>query len=353
MSRQAGGRQDRLEADLERGFTALESGDVDSAATCLERCQRIDRQRPEVIALAAALADARGEAEEALGHYRALIALTPDDPMPRICAARLELRDLGDPDTALETVEAAFDFIDEERDLIEAVIVRAEALVLTDDLDAARAALGELSTSVIDDGELALDLADLALAAEDPSLAARWIEIARKDESLKADAMHLLGRIHEARLDASGGANGEDARTSREAMIAAWQEVRVLDAAAPPGPVSISDDEVERIALATLDELPPDVRAKLGNVPILIDDLPSEALVADGLDPRLLGLFSGTPAHDDLAPTITNIMLFKRNLERVSVDLDQLADEIRITVLHETAHYFGLDEDDLERLGLD
>jgi predicted Zn-dependent protease with MMP-like domain len=34
-------------------------------------------------------------------------------------------------------------------------------------------------------------------------------------------------------------------------------------------------------------------------------------------------------------------------------DLDDLTEEVRITVLHETAHYFGLEEEDLERLGLD
>jgi predicted Zn-dependent protease with MMP-like domain len=87
----------------------------------------------------------------------------------------------------------------------------------------------------------------------------------------------------------------------------------------------------------------------------LIDDVPSEALVADGVDPRLLGLFQGTPMPDDgaLAPTITNILLFRQNLARACVDADHLAEEIRITVLHETAHYFGLDEADLEALGLD
>jgi predicted Zn-dependent protease with MMP-like domain len=90
-------------------------------------------------------------------------------------------------------------------------------------------------------------------------------------------------------------------------------------------------------------------------VPILIDDMPSEDIIADGFDPRLLGLFQGTPMPEDgaLAPTVTNILLFKRNLERFAEDEEHLAEEIRITVLHETAHYFGLDEDDLEALGLD
>ena len=43
----------------------------------------------------------------------------------------------------------------------------------------------------------------------------------------------------------------------------------------------------------------------------------------------------------------------RANLARACVDTDHLAEEIRITVLHETAHYFGLDEADLEALGLD
>lgn len=335
-------RQDRLSADLDRGFAALEAGEFAAAEACVERCRRIDRQNPDVVLLGAALADARGELDEALAQYREVAELRPDDAMPRICVARLELHHAGDPDAALETVEAAFELIDEEADLVEAVVVRTEALLAIGDTENARSSLAELASSVIDDGELALDLGELALAAEDPGGAARWAEIAQHTPALRADALHLLGRIHEAR----------DERTE---MIAAWQQVRELDAAAPPGPVSISDDELERIALDTLAELPADVRARLENVPILIDGAPSQDQVADGLDPRLLGLFQGTPMPEgsSAVPSVTNIVLYRTNLERAASDLDQLAEEVRITVLHETAHYFGLDEDDLEKLGLD
>jgi predicted Zn-dependent protease with MMP-like domain len=220
--------------------------------------------------------------------------------------------------------------------------VRTEALLATGDPDHARESLSELSTSVIDDPELALDLADLALAAEDLDGARRWIEIARKENRLEPDALHLLGRICEAAGDHAG-------------TVAAWQQVRALDAALPAPQVSISDDEVERIATAALAELPAEVREKLERAPILIDDVPGEDLVAEGLDPRMLGVFSGTPMTEEgtAVPTVTNIRLFKTNLERAAVDLDHLAEEIRITVLHETAHYFGLDEEDLEAIGLD
>src|SRR5690606_22794642 len=94
------------------------------------------------------------------------------------------------------------------------------------------------------------------------------------------DALHLLGRVHEATED-------------RAAMIAAWQQVLALDRKAPAGELSVSEDELERIALAALAELPETVRTRLENVPILIDDLPSEEIVADGYDPRMLGIFQG------------------------------------------------------------
>ena len=336
-------RTERLLADLERGFTALEEGNFDAAAAIVERCRRIDRKNPDVVALAAGVADARGDADEAMAQYRTLAELRPDEPMPRICLARLTLHHEGDPDAALDHLEAAAELIDEEADLIEAVYVKTEALLAREELVEARATLAELATSVIEDGELALDLAELALAAEDAKACARWVDTARKvAPELEADALHVLGRAHELAGD-------------RPAMIAAWQEVRRRDLAAPPGEVRATEDEIEQIAADALGELPQHIREHLERVPVLIDDAPSEDLIADGIDPRLLGLFQGTPMPEDgaLAPTVTTILLFKRNLERIAEGAEHLAEEVRITVLHETAHYFGLDEDDLEALGLD
>ncbi len=338
-------RTDRLLADLERGFLALEDGKLDAAASIVERCKRIDRKHPDVVALAAAVADASGDPETALENYRTLAELRPDDPMPRICIARIELHDIGDAAAALDTVEAAFAFIDEEADLIEAIYLKAEALIATDQLASAREALNELATSAIDDVELAFDLAELCLAAEDAPAALRWVEIAKQalpgDPGLEADVLHLVGRVHELNND-------------QEAMIVAWQQVRKLDLAVLSGELAITEDEIEKIALATLAELPEKVRTHLEKVPILIDDIPSEDIVADGWDPRILGLFQGTPMPEDSGtPHVTTILLFKKNLERSCTDAEHLAAEIRITVLHETAHYFGLDDDDLEKIGLD
>jgi predicted Zn-dependent protease with MMP-like domain len=105
------------------------------------------------------------------------------------------------------------------------------------------------------------------------------------------------------------------------------------------------DDHVR----AALDELPPHLAAALTNVAVVV-----EAENAD--DPDLFGLYHGIPLPErgDMAgmPPDT-ISIYRIPLEESFPDPDELRDEIRITVLHELAHYFGLDESRLAELGYD
>jgi predicted Zn-dependent protease with MMP-like domain len=266
---------------------------------------------------------------------------------------------------------------------IDAALDQAWAAVDDDELDDAAQILEQLRDSDPDDpGVLDLEV-ELLLAAGDPEGALEtcqhWAEVDPDDPApaiaaaeiyyeefdepkraikiLKdvlgrgglsieeeADARWLLGTALDERRDHKGAA--------RE-----WLAVLRLDAAAEPDAPRMSHKRFEKVAEKALGELPGEVLEWLANVPILVDDRPSEALVLDGIDPRILGLFSGVPVPDQSVmggiPDAGVIHLFQRNLERDARDEEELADEIRITVLHETAHYFGYDEDDLERLGLD
>lgn len=103
------------------------------------------------------------------------------------------------------------------------------------------------------------------------------------------------------------------------------------------------DDHVR----AALDELPPDLAAGLENVAVVVEDEHPD-------DPDLLGLYHGVPLPErgDMAgmPPDT-ISIYRIPLEESFPDPDDLREEIRITVLHELAHYFGLDEDRIAGLG--
>jgi predicted Zn-dependent protease with MMP-like domain len=106
----------------------------------------------------------------------------------------------------------------------------------------------------------------------------------------------------------------------------------------------MSFDDVVRSAL---DMLPPHIAAALRNVAVVVEDENAE-------DPDLYGLFDGIPLTEGgPAPgeLPNRIAIYRRPLEADFPDEDVLRDEIRITVLHEFGHYFGLDEDRLSELG--
>ncbi len=159
----------------------------------------------------------------------------------------------------------------------------------------------------------------------------------------RADLQHLIGLACEELGD-------------REGMAAAWLETLRLDRESDDDTRALGAPEFERVVGDALDELPPAVLDHLRNVPVIADERPSAEMVADGTDPRLLGLFHGVPMPDEstLGPSsVGTIHLFARNIEAVCADEADLREQIRVTVLHETAHYFGFDEDGLRRLGLD
>jgi predicted Zn-dependent protease with MMP-like domain/Flp pilus assembly protein TadD len=118
-------------------------------------------------------------------------------------------------------------------------------------------------------------------------------------------------------------------------------------------PVPISEKDMLRVARETLSDLPEEFRDVVESVPIIVDDFPSREFVLENptLGPQILGLFTGN-AHHAHHPMPTAIMLFRKNLEKIVGDRDELEMEIRKTLLHEIGHYLGLDEEDLKARGL-
>jgi predicted Zn-dependent protease with MMP-like domain/Flp pilus assembly protein TadD len=122
-------------------------------------------------------------------------------------------------------------------------------------------------------------------------------------------------------------------------------------------PVRLEGEEFERAARDALDNLPRSMREVVERVPVLIEDFPDEDVVERyEVSPQILGLFVGTPRTEaqvtDQPRDVDRILLFKKNLEKACRDRAELVEQIEITVRHEVGHYLGLDEDDLERLGL-
>jgi predicted Zn-dependent protease with MMP-like domain len=159
----------------------------------------------------------------------------------------------------------------------------------------------------------------------------------------EADARYLLGRALEVCGDRAG-------------MSDEWSLVLRLDAAVAAPQALMPADEFESLAEAALAELPQELLDQLRHVAILVAERPSTEMVAGGTDPRVLGIYHGVPmtrrSTSFGAPYTDTIYLFRANLERVCATPAALAERIRVTVLHETAHYFGYTEAQLRHMGL-
>ncbi|MGL5817440.1 MAG: metallopeptidase family protein [Phycicoccus sp.] len=112
----------------------------------------------------------------------------------------------------------------------------------------------------------------------------------------------------------------------------------------------VSESAFDGIVRDALDEVPPELLGMLDNVVFLVEAEPP----AD--DPDLLGIYEGTPLTDRgeswAAGSLPDrITLFRGPLIRMSDDIDDLTEEIAVTVVHEIAHHFGIDDEALHRLG--
>jgi predicted Zn-dependent protease with MMP-like domain len=122
------------------------------------------------------------------------------------------------------------------------------------------------------------------------------------------------------------------------------------------GPVNRPTLDFYQLVERALDGLPPELSKLLDNVAIVVEDWPSRSTQSDSGGPgdTLYGLYEGVPltergdSYYGVLPD--RITIFRGPLER-DFWADELEEQVRITVVHEIAHYFGFDEERLEELG--
>ena len=123
-------------------------------------------------------------------------------------------------------------------------------------------------------------------------------------------------------------------------------------------PCHVSKEDFARLVEEALAELPAQFAEVLEETRVEIRERPTLKQLKDaGLadDELLFGLYCGVPLldrsveHSGVMPEV--IYIFQEDHELVAENRDELKREVRTTVLHEIGHHFGMDEDDLERLG--
>ncbi|HEX2485820.1 MAG TPA: metallopeptidase family protein [Myxococcota bacterium] len=303
------------EAHNGRGEILWDAGRIDEALYELELATMADPKfmtahlnRIEL------LIEERGEYEHALQRCDELLAGRPELPRPDR-ATEAEIHYLK--------AKALF-YLD---DLEGALFLVRRAGKVAPDVPVYRAFEGQIlfETARFEDGRRALEQAVLM-------------------DSESAHAVYHLALVLE-RL-------GEDEEAER-----AFRRANALDPDHYAVPVRVQDAVFQRASEDALANLPRSIREAVENVPILVRDLPEEELLtAENVSPTILGIFIGVPrteaALTEQARDVNRVILFKKNLEKICRTRAELVEQIQTTLQHEIGHYLGLDDDDLERIGL-
>lgn len=269
--------------------------------------------------------------------------MSQDDLESRYWEA-VELLDDGDPEGALELAEALLEENPGDADLLQ---VKGEAL------------------RQLGDFEEAIETFRAIVRADPNDMDGRFYIVDTLIElGQLAEAEREMTTIIERAPDFAGGyalralladIAGRDAEADED-----YQRAARLDDEMPV-PLRLTHDDFSAVLEAAYADIPDQFRAAFKNVSVSVRDFPPLDVVRDTSSPinmYALGYFDGVPLPDRTIDDPRSAMpsfvyIYKRNLERTCDTREDLVEEVRITLLHELGHFLGLDEDDMERLGLD
>ena len=113
--------------------------------------------------------------------------------------------------------------------------------------------------------------------------------------------------------------------------------------------LDLTEEQFERLVVEELDELPDEMVDGLENVVFVTEDRPADGSM------DLFGLYEGVALTErdryGFGELPDRIVLYREPLLEACDDLEQLRDEIHITLVHEIAHYYGIDDEQLHELG--
>ena len=113
--------------------------------------------------------------------------------------------------------------------------------------------------------------------------------------------------------------------------------------------VDVTAEEFEELVVDALDQIPEQLGRLMRNVAVVVEEEPPPD------DPDLLGLYEGTPLtergdwYTGVLPD--KISVFRGPLLRMCTTRDEVVEEVLVTVVHEVAHHFGIDDERLHELG--
>jgi len=352
--------KDRYWDCLDQAMEASHGGRVEEALAWLDEALKAHPAGAEAHNGRGEILWDEGRVDEALYEFERAVAADPKFSAAHLNRVELLIEEMGEHELALEACDELLAGRPElprlDRTLqAELYYLKSKALFYLDDLEGAvfliRRAIqsaGDQPTYFAFEGHVLFEMGSYEEAR-------RVLERAAAAEPDSPHIVYSLGLILE-RIAHEGG-DEESVAVARQASELAFARANALDPVQFPVPTVVTEEVFGEAIREALDNLPRSVREYIADVPVIVEDFPSRDLVRrERVSPQILGMFIGVPrteaAVTEQVPDLDRVILFKANLEKVCRDRDELIDQIQITVRHEIGHYLGLDEDDLDRLGL-
>ncbi|MCL2823189.1 MAG: metallopeptidase family protein [Polyangiaceae bacterium] len=329
---------------LDKAFDAWDDGEPDVALRCCKEALALQPDNVDALILAGSIAHTDGDEDEADRYFEQAISVGGIEAIMAVAEAYFELAMAPEKCLATSNRGLALDGGDPPL-RVHLLYLKAQSLIELDDSDQAIAALREalVMGSKVTTAEPMESIGETAatIGCWDIAEAAFTSALTRDPESVEAH--YGLGRVFCELGD-------------KEKMRIHWVRTLEDDLKEPPPDFHMTTEAFEEVAENALLELPEEIRNLLRDAPIIIEDAPSVAEVEDGLDPRVFGVFRGaqmdqaTMDGPPVEPTV--IKLYQRNIEAACVSVEEVEFEIKTTLLHETAHFFGFDDEKLDEMGL-
>lgn len=319
---------DQFSAHLDRGWDLVQRGDTRGAELSARRALEIDSQSPEAYNLLGYVAALQGDFDEAIEHYAQAIALDDTYLEAMLNAAEVHIHPLGEFDEAIAMCDQAIELAETADELVDALLLKFDALLGKDDTEAARALCASFPPGPFENSNHVLLIGRAFYEVGEVDRAAPLIEEATRVTPTNPEAWYYLGLLRDERGD------------TQEATHA-FLRSRDLDLQMPPPPWSLTPETFGHTVERVLSQLDDGFRAFVRPSEVYVADVPGVEAVADGVDPRALLLLDGiSPAPDGTAPT-ARLFVYQRNVERLAGAIDAVEPELKAALEREiTAMFF-------------
>ena len=366
--------KDRYWDCLDQAMEASHGGRIDEALAWLDEALKAHPAGAEAHNGRGEILWDEGRLDEALYEFGRATTADPKFAAAHLNRIELLVEEFGEFETALHHVDELLagrpEFPRLDRSFqAELYYLKSKALFYRDDLEGALFLVRRAMKSVGDQPAYAAFEGHVLFEMGRFEEARRVLEQAA---AMDPEAPHIvyslalvLDRLASAAsseaAESDGARDGKDDEGKIDVLAefarSAFERANALDPGQYPLPTEIEDTAFREAVAEALDNLPRSVREYIDNVPVLVEDYPDAHLVEiERVSPQILGIFVGVPRTEAQetaqVPSLDRVVIYKKNLERVCRDRDELVEQIQITVRHEIGHYLGLDEHDMERLGL-